>query len=142
MKQYRLMGGPSDNTMIQFDTPVMFMRVMRYDGSGKFDIYRTDHKDDVVARFHASDESGFKLRDGDQPIPIVNESESIQGMVISDLEARTQVGIQRYGTALQPFNGRDALRDAYEEALDLAVYLKQCIVERDAGGLDKSPRDG
>ena len=39
----------------------------------------------------------------------------------------------RYGTALQPHNGRDALLDAYEEALDLAMYLKQAIVERDGG---------
>jgi hypothetical protein len=28
-------------------------------------------------------------------------------------------------------NGRDALLDAYEEALDLACYLKQAILERD-----------
>jgi hypothetical protein len=33
---------------------------------------------------------------------------------------------------LQAFNGRDALRDAYEEALDLACYLRQAIAERDA----------
>jgi len=35
-------------------------------------------------------------------------------MVIADIEARRQVGVQRYGTALQAHNGRDALRDAYE----------------------------
>jgi len=29
-------------------------------------------------------------------------------------------------------NGRDALQDAYEEALDLACYLKQAIEERKA----------
>ena len=29
------------------------------------------------------------------------------------------------------FNGRDALLDAYEEAIDLCMYLKQAIVERD-----------
>jgi hypothetical protein len=52
-------------------------------------------------------------------------------MVIADIEARRQVGIGRYGTALQPHNGRDALRDAYEESLDLACYLRQAIAERD-----------
>ncbi len=56
---------------------------------------------------------------------------SIQKLVRADLEAREQVGIERYGTPLQPNNGRDALLDAYEEALDLACYLKQAIVERD-----------
>lgn len=29
------------------------------------------------------------------------------------------------------FNGRDALLDAYQEALDLVVYLRQVIYERD-----------
>ena len=52
-------------------------------------------------------------------------------MVIADITARREVGIQRYGTALQAGNGRDALRDAYEEALDLASYLRQAIEERD-----------
>ena len=34
-------------------------------------------------------------------------------------------------TSLQAFNGRDALRDAYEEALDLCQYLRQALYERD-----------
>lgn len=67
----------------------------------------------------------------EQQMPTPNDAPSVQGMVIADLEIRTQVGIQRYGTALQPHNGRDALRDAYEEALDLACYLRQAIAERD-----------
>jgi hypothetical protein len=40
------------------------------------------------------------------------------------------MGIAKYGTPLQTFNGRDPLIDAYQEALDLAVYLKQAIMER------------
>lgn len=70
----------------------------------------------------------------EQPMPVRNDHPSIQGLVRADLEAREQVGIQRYGTALQPHNGRDALRDAYEEALDLACYLRQAMVERDLAG--------
>jgi hypothetical protein len=77
----------------------------------------------------------------EQPMPTRNGHVSIQSLVRSelhgpafalvraDLEARELVGIERYGTPLQPFNGRDAVRDAYEEALDLACYLKQAIVE-------------
>jgi hypothetical protein len=34
-------------------------------------------------------------------------------------------------TPLQPHNGRDALADAYQEALDLVVYLRQEIAERE-----------
>lgn len=52
--------------------------------------------------------------------------------VIRDMEERRLVGIARYGRPLQPGNGRDPLVDAYQEALDLAVYLRQAIAERDA----------
>ncbi|WP_345154032.1 hypothetical protein [Micromonospora maritima] len=49
--------------------------------------------------------------------------------VRADLVDREQLGIERYGTFLQAFNGRDCLLDAYQELLDLAVYLKQALVE-------------
>ncbi|GLZ34863.1 hypothetical protein Lesp02_70500 [Lentzea sp. NBRC 105346] len=65
----------------------------------------------------------------EQPMPTPNGHPSIQSLVRADLEAREQVGIQRYGTALQPHNGRDALRDLYEELLDGACYVKQKMVE-------------
>ena len=51
--------------------------------------------------------------------------------VISDLLVRRKVGISRYGAPLQAGNGRNAVRDAYEEALDLACYLRQIQEERD-----------
>lgn len=71
-------------------------------------------------------------RPGDQPPPIVREgAPDVQTLVLADLEARRQVGIDRYGTALQTHNGRDMLRDAYEEAMDLTVYLRGTIAERD-----------
>lgn len=68
----------------------------------------------------------------EQPMPTKNEQPCIQDQVIADIEARKALGVERYGTLLQPFNGRDALRDAYEEALDLCQYLKQALVERAA----------
>lgn len=55
-------------------------------------------------------------------------------LVIEDMVARNAKGIQTYGTPLETHNGRDALLDAYEEALDLAVYLRQAIEERHASG--------
>ena len=51
--------------------------------------------------------------------------------VIEDMRARADMGLRKYGTYLQACNGRDGLRDAYEEVLDLAVYLRQVIDERD-----------
>ncbi|MGH7687808.1 MAG: hypothetical protein ACREN2_13475 [Candidatus Dormibacteria bacterium] len=56
---------------------------------------------------------------------------SVQAAVRADLESREQLGIERYGTPLQPHNGRDGLTDAYEEALDLTCYLRQVLIERD-----------
>jgi hypothetical protein len=52
-------------------------------------------------------------------------------LVIADMHASDRMGEQKYGTRLQPHNGRDALRDAYQEALDLCVYLRQAIYEKD-----------
>jgi hypothetical protein len=64
------------------------------------------------------------------PPPKPNDSIPIWDLVIKDMQARDNVGRKRYGTPLQANNGRDALQDAYEEALDLAVYLRQVIEER------------
>lgn len=65
-----------------------------------------------------------------QPDPKPNDSVPIWDLVIKDMQARDNVGRKYYGTPLQANNGRDALQDAYEEALDLAVYLRQAIEER------------
>lgn len=70
-------------------------------------------------------------RDGDQPLPVPNKGTPIQTLVILDIHERMQTGIKRYGTPLQANNGRDALRDAYEESMDLTCYLRQMIEERD-----------
>ena len=66
-----------------------------------------------------------------QAAPVINDSPLVQDMVISDMEQRKQFGIQKYGTGLQAGNGRDMLQDAYEEVLDLAVYLRGAIAERE-----------
>lgn len=73
----------------------------------------------------------------EQPPPTPTGGPAIADLVIADMAARKQLGISRYGVPLQAHNGRDALRDAYEEALDLACYLRQAIAERDSGeGVD------
>lgn len=65
-----------------------------------------------------------------QEAPVVNDNKFIQDMVMADMEERKQFGIHKYGTALQAGNGRDMLQDAYEEALDLVVYLRGAIEEQ------------
>lgn len=64
-----------------------------------------------------------------QKKPKVNGHPRVVDLVRTDLDARLRAGIRTYGTPLQPFNGRSALRDAYEEALDLAIYLRQLLFE-------------
>ena len=53
-------------------------------------------------------------------------------LVLADLQARIAKGERDYGEPLTRHNGRDALWDAYEEALDLCLYLRQAIDEREA----------
>ena len=79
-----------------------------------------------------------------EPDPEPNEGPSMHDLVINDLkhhwehhsrfvikdvEDRKQFGLDKYGTVLQTNNGRNALVDAYQESLDLLVYMKQAMEE-------------
>lgn len=66
-----------------------------------------------------------------EPRPVPNWRTPIADLVIEDLRAKKAVGVEKYGTPLQAFNGRRALVDAYQETLDLSQYLKQEIEERE-----------
>lgn len=75
----------------------------------------------------------MKTRPGDQVLPTVNEGPCVQDLVIADIENRKALGIERYGTVLQPNNGRDTLQDIYDELLDAACYIRQLMEERKPG---------
>src|ERR1035437_3177362 len=85
-----------------------------------------------------------------QPDPIKNEHPAIWDLVLKDMEGaqfghptqekmhhiliehinlRDKSGEDKYKVRLQPFNGRNALQDAYEEFLDAIVYLRQAMYE-------------
>lgn len=68
-----------------------------------------------------------------QPSPKKSDRPAVWDLVAEDMRQRDAAGLAKYGTRLQPGNGRDALVDAYQEALDLVVYLRQAIAERDEG---------
>ena len=53
----------------------------------------------------------------------------IELQVIKDIEARQELGINKYGTTVadNPLTEEQWLRHAYEEALYIAVYLKRLI---------------
>lgn len=67
----------------------------------------------------------------EQRDPEPRTTRPIWEMVIDDMHARDQEGRRKYGMPLQAHNGRDPLVDAYQEALDQCVYLRQAIAERD-----------
>jgi hypothetical protein len=77
-----------------------------------------------------------------QQAPVPNGNPAIADLVIADVRARQDLGQRRYGVDLQAGNGRDALVDAYQEAIDLAMYLRQAIEERDAKTATETPKQG
>ena len=62
---------------------------------------------------------------GDQP-------RGIEAMVCKDIAKRQQVGIAKYGTTVaeNPLTHAEWLQHAYEECLDMAVYLKRAMAEK------------
>ncbi len=64
-----------------------------------------------------------------EPAPKPGE-EKVLDAVLADLTGRAEQGKEKYGTYLMTENGRDPLVDAYQEALDLVMYLKQELMER------------
>lgn len=67
---------------------------------------------------------------GGQVSPVPNASRPSWEVVIDDMRSRDDHGRTKYGTPLQPDNGRDSLWDAYEESLDQTVYLRNAIDEQ------------
>lgn len=114
-----------------------------------FDVYR-------VCQEHAEKLwPGLRMREGDQRLPESNDHPGIQDLVIddmrrlqnvpallldnhhalsierviTDIEERKKIGVQRYGQLLKPFDGRDSLLDLYQELLDATVYTRKCLFE-------------
>jgi hypothetical protein len=54
-----------------------------------------------------------------------NPNLALPDWLIADMRERHELGVKKYGVALQVNNGRDALVDAYQESLDLLVYSQQ-----------------
>lgn len=65
----------------------------------------------------------------EQPSPVSAEGDCWLA-VIEDMRQRREHGIAKYRVPLQVGNGRKSLVDAYQEALDMVVYLKQALEER------------
>lgn len=51
--------------------------------------------------------------------------------IAQDVMARKGMGLKKYGTALQPCNGRDNLNDLYQELVDGVKYAMTEILEQE-----------
>jgi hypothetical protein len=67
-----------------------------------------------------------------EPMPVRGKEGQIEvfPLVHQDLEAREKYGRGEYGGPLLTNDGRASLWDAYQEALDLPVYLRKAIIEK------------
>ena len=68
----------------------------------------------------------------EQPAPhggTISVTERFRERFVREGAERDMVGLERYGTALRAFNGRDAGQDAFEEWYDLGKYLEQLRIE-------------
>ncbi len=93
----------------------------------------------VTSRWMKIGEKMSEKIDFGQVAPVANERVPSWELVIQDMRSRDDFGRKKYGTPLQPLNGRDSMKDAYEEVLDLAVYLRNAIEERNIKA-DKADR--
>lgn len=75
-------------------------------------------------------EKNKNVSDQKQPV-LENNNIPVWDLVKKDIDDRNEAGIKKYGTALKAFNGRNSIIDSYQEALDLVVYFRQSIEERD-----------
>ncbi|HEX4311901.1 MAG TPA: hypothetical protein VHZ25_17860 [Acidobacteriaceae bacterium] len=70
----------------------------------------------------------------------------IWDLVVADMQQRNEFGKRQHGDELVANNGSDTLQDAYEEALDLAVYLRKLIHEgelrEEADAIERAEGEG
>ena len=52
-------------------------------------------------------------------------------LVLQDLCARGEMGDRKFGQSMRTHDGRDSLVDAYQEAIDLLMYLRKALEERE-----------
>lgn len=64
------------------------------------------------------------------PAPPKPGKEDVTAFLLDAIAKRRELGLKKYGTSLQTWNGRDPLADAMEEDLDRMQYLVQARRER------------
>lgn len=64
------------------------------------------------------------------------EGSPVGAGIVASLKERAEMGRESYGMYLSTHNGRNAYIDAYQEALDLVMYLGQAYLEEEEEFLD------
>lgn len=72
--------------------------------------------------------------------PAKYEVSGTEQQVCRDIAERQRIGIAKYGTTVagNPLQAREWLQHAYEEALDLAIYLRRLLDETGSGWGDRA----
>lgn len=82
-------------------------------------------------------QSAFDFNTGimrwEKHLPPQSPPRTVTEKVVDDVLEREKIGTERYGVPLSIDSEKDMLREAYEEALDLVVYLRAALDKRDAG---------
>ena len=89
----------------------------------------TDRVRPPIMRLRTKEPAMEKNASTPEPPPTPNDRPAVWGLVMRDMEDRDNFGRERYGVPLQPHNGRDALKDLYQELLDACVYTRQLLFE-------------
>lgn len=69
--------------------------------------------------------------DHGQPKPVPTSGPSMHDLVIEDIQERKDYGLNKYNSLLQAHNGRNFLKDLYEELHDATVYARGALVEQE-----------
>lgn len=102
-----------------------------------------DHDRDKERPVYATQDLPSPLPNGPEVWPVLldrlQRSERLRDLPVfdalrSELEARRDVGVTRYGQTLHRDDGRPLGVDAFQECLDLLVYMERDRMRLEAGG--------
>lgn len=85
---------------------------------------------DLVIEFTKNSTPDYLIRVGAVSTNDVHRENVLKSLLLEDMADRRQFGLSKYGVLLAGDNGRNNLVDAYQESLDLLVYLANELYDR------------
>lgn len=96
--------------------------------------YARPSVNEIIERIRGSGGDAWDSADVEQELAFMRgRPQGTEARVCDDITERQALGISKYGTTVEqnPLPLRQWLQHAYEEALDLAIYLKRSIEQLD-----------